>query len=201
MRVTIGEKEFKVKVAESDASRKRGLKGVTKMPKDSGLCLKFQSEQDVPITMKGMKIPIDIIFSRQGKVQEVRSAGIDSDDILISAPSDLVIEVNRGEAAGIRTGDKVELLGAKQKDGTIVMASGGVAAKPGEMQVLDEDGKNQMNIKGNERIYSRKHTTKLVKLATKADESKEDKDYKKLGKAMVDIIHEQDTQEQEYVEN
>ena len=201
MKLKVGNKEFDVKVAELDKDRKNGLKGVTKMPGSSGLVLSYAEVCVVPITMKGMRIPIDIVFSRGGKVQEVRTASIDSEDIMIDGPSDLVLEINKGASDGIKPGDDVSWLGEKKEDGTIVMASGGVAAKKGEMQVLDEDGKNQMNIKGNERIYSRKHTAQLIKLAKTAEESKDDKDYKKLGKVMVSIIIKQDTQEQEYVES
>lgn len=200
MKVKIGNNEFEVKVASSEANRRKGLKGISKMPKGSGLVLSFSEEQVVPITMRGMKFPIDIIFSRGGKVQEVRSASIDSPDIIIEGPSDLILEVNRGEASGIKPGDEVSWVGEKS-EGVITMASGGVAAKEGQMHVLDEDGKNQMNIKGNERIFSRKHTEKLIKLATKADSTKDDVDYKKLGKAMVDMLIKQDTQEQEYVKS
>jgi len=199
MKVKIGNNEYDIKVASSEAKRKKGLKGVTKLPKGSGLVLSFSEEQVVPITMKGMKIPLDIIFSRGGKVQEIRSASIDSPDIIIDGPSDFILEINRGEANGIKTGDEVNWVGEKSEDGIITMASGGVAAKEGQMHVLDEDGKNQMNIKGNERIFSRLHTAKLVKLATKADDTKEDSDYKKLGKAIVDMLIKQDTQDQEYV--
>jgi uncharacterized membrane protein (UPF0127 family) len=199
MKVKIGNNEYDVKVASSEAKRKKGLKGIKELPKGSGLVLSFSEEQVVPITMRGMKIPLDIIFSKGGKVQEVRSASIDSADIMIEGPSDLILEINRGEATGIKPGDEISWVGEKSEDGTIVMASGGVAAKEGQMHVLDEDGKNQMNIKGNERIFSRKHTERLIKLATKADSTKDDVDYKKLGKAMVEMIIKQDTQEQEYV--
>lgn len=201
MKLKIGKLEFNVKIAESDRSRKKGLKGVTKMPKGSGLVLSYSKEQETPITMEGMKIPIDIVFSRNGKVQEVRKADIGDDDIVTGNPSDLILEVNSGEAKDIKTGDSVEWVGEKNEDGTITMASGGIAAKNNQMQVLDENGKNQMNIRGSERIFSRKHTDKLVKLATNAKESGANGDFKKLGKAMVDIILKQDTQEQEYTKN
>lgn len=201
MKIKVGNKEFSVKVASSDASRKQGLKGITKIPEGSGLVLSYEKEQVVPITMSGMKIPIDIVFSRGGKVQEIVSASIESPEILIEGPSDLVLEINKGEGAGIKTGDTISWVGEKNDDGTITMASGGIAAKSDEMQVLDEDGNNQMNIKGNERIFSRKHTVRLFDLAKKADESGLDTDYKKLGKTMVDIIVTQDTQDQEYTKD
>ncbi len=199
MKITVGNKEFAVKVAGTEANRKQGLKGVANLPKGHGLALSFDKEQNVPITMEGMKIPLDIIFSRSGKVQDIQTASVGGPDISIEGPSDLILEVNRGEGSGIKTGDDIAWVGEKSDDGLITMAAGGVVAEPGKMHVLDEDGKNQMNIKGNERIYSRPHTKKLIVLAKKADESKADADYKKLGKAMMDIIHTQDTQQQEYV--
>jgi uncharacterized membrane protein (UPF0127 family) len=201
MKLKVGNKDFTVKVASEDKSKSRGLKGITKMPKGYGLVLSYDTERVVPITMEGMKIPIDIIFSRGGKVQEIVQASVGGPEIVIGAPSDLVLEVNRGDSVGIKSGDEIDWVGEKNADGRITMASGGIAAKDGQMHVLDEDGKNQMNIKGNERIFSRKHTSKLISLASKADESKEDKDYKKLGNFMVDIINIQDTQEQEYAKN
>ncbi len=200
MKLKVGDKEFNVKVASSDANRKKGLKGIKKVPKGHGLVLSYSKEQLVPITMKGVKCPLDIVFARGGKVHEVRKAPVNASDIVLEHPSDLVLEINMGEGDGIRTGDEISWVGDMDKNGTVTMATGGVAAKKNQMHVLDEDGKNQMNLKGEERIYSRPHTSKLVKLAVKADKTKDNKDYKKLGNAMVKIIHEQDTQEQEYVE-
>lgn len=69
------------------------------------------------------------------------------------------------------------------------------------MHVLDENGKVQTNIEGDERIFSRKHTAKLLELAEKAHSSEADNDYKKLGMAMMRMIDKQDTQEQEYVDS
>jgi len=50
------------------------------------------------------------------------------------------------------------------------------------MLVIGSDGKPQMQIVGGERIFSRRSTKVLIKKAKKADKSKEDKDYKALGK-------------------
>ena len=201
MKLTVGKKVFKVKVATTPESQKKGLLGVKpgSMPKDAGLVLKYDIATPVTITMKGMKFPIDVVFIRDEKVQSVVPAHPDQEDININDVSTCVLEVPLGSASGIKKGDKVEWAGEKQKDGTIEMAEGGVPAAKGTMHVLDENGKVQSNIQGDERIFSRKHTERLISLAEKASTSKTDNDYKKLGMAMMQMIDKQDTQEQEYV--
>jgi uncharacterized membrane protein (UPF0127 family) len=201
MKLKVGDKEFKVKVAKTPETRQKGLLGVKagSMPKDAGLVLKFDQATPVTITMKGMKFPIDVIFIRDLKVQKIVAAQPDQEDININDVSDLVLEVPEGSSAGIKPGDVVDWTGEKKEDGTIQMADGGVTAADGAMQVLDENGKVQTNIQGDERIFSRKHTAKLCDLAESAHKSKSNNDYKKLGMAMMRMIDKQDTQEQEYV--
>jgi hypothetical protein len=57
-----------------------------------------------------------------------------------------------------------------------------------------------MGLFGGERIVSRKETVVLIKKALKANASKEDKDYKALGKYMFKVIKGQDSREPEYVD-
>ena len=67
------------------------------------------------------------------------------------------------------------------------------------MKVLAPDGTTQMHLEGGERIVSRRETVVLIKKALKAEESKEDKDYKALGKYIFKVLKGQDTREPEYV--
>jgi uncharacterized membrane protein (UPF0127 family) len=202
MKLKIGNKEFMVKVASTPEAKTKGLLGVKagSMPKNAGLVLKYDQATPINITMVGMKFPIDIIFVRNDAVQKVMPADIGDENIVINDVSDFVVEVPQGSGIGIKKGDKVEWTGEKKEDGTIEKAEGGVvAAAEGAMHVLDENGKVQGNIEGDERIFSRKHTEALCSLAEKAFESKSNNDYKKLGMAMMRMIDKQDTQEQEYV--
>ena len=201
MKLTVGNKEFKVKIASTPEALRKGLLGVKpgSMPKDAGLVLRFEIDTPVTITMKGMKFPIDVVFIRNNRVQKVVSLEPNQPDININDVSTWVLEVPKGSADGIKPRDKVEMVGEKKKDGTIEMAEGGVTAAKGTMHVLDENGKVQSNIQGDERIFSRKHTERLISLADKASTSKTNNDYKKLGMAMMQMIDKQDTQEQEYV--
>ena len=68
------------------------------------------------------------------------------------------------------------------------------------MKVLNPEGETQMELFGGERIVSRRETLVLIKKALKANISKEDKDYKALGKYMFKIIKGQDERKPEYVE-
>jgi hypothetical protein len=56
------------------------------------------------------------------------------------------------------------------------------------MKVLSPDGTVQMHLEGGERIVSRKETVVLIKKALKAASSKEDKDYKALGKYIFKVL-------------
>jgi hypothetical protein len=77
------------------------------------------------------------------------------------------------------------------------MVEGGLVPE-GELHVLDEDGKIQMNVAGNERVFSRIHTKQLYNLAVKAQEPT---DYRRLGRAMVRMITRQNTQKPQFSKN
>lgn len=203
MKLKIGDKEFAVKIAETPEAQVQGLNKVKpgSMPKNAGLVFKHHKPKHIEMTMVEMKFDIDIIFVLEGTVQQVISAHKGEDNIKIDDKSDMVVEVPQGSAEGIIPGDIVEWVGEKKEDGTIEKAEGGVIAAEGAMHVLDENGKVQTNIIGDERIFSRKHTDTLCKLAEIAFKSEDDDDYKKLGMAMMRMINKQDTQEQQYVKD
>jgi hypothetical protein len=143
--------------------------------------------------MSDMKFPLDLVFIRDGKVVKVTSAQNGDPDVKPGVLYDDVLEVNFGDASSIKKGDEVTTVGEKKEDGTVEMVEGDIPAE-GARHVLDEDGKVQANLLGEERIFSRKDTAKLMKLA-------KEKKYKAIGKAVVAMIHRQDTQEPEYAAN
>lgn len=193
MKIRIGNKEFEVRVGENDSENRIGLSETDKLPKGEGFAMKFNGSESIPINMMGMAFPIDIIFSLDGKVTKIITAKPDQEGIDINQPSDLIIEVNAGEASDIKAKDEITFIGKKNEDGTVEMAEGGLAAVGGR-HVLDEDGKNQMNLVGEERIFSRKATKRMFDLA-KANK------YKKLGKFAITEIRAQDDRPEEYAEN
>ena len=193
MRIKIGSKEFEVKVAENENESIIGLSQTEFLPEGEGFAMKFDGTEIIPINMDGMKFSIDVIFSLDGKVTKVVTVDPEGPEVFTKQPSDLIVEVNAGEASGIKIKDDIAFVGKKNEDGTVEMAEGGLKII-GNRQVLDEDGKNQMNLKGGERIFSRVSTNKMFEYA-KA------KEYKKLGRYVIKEIWKQDNRPNEYAKN
>lgn len=144
----------------------------------------FDPPEDVQFWMKDVEIPLDIIFIDEDqeviKVQE----GIPNDETFIEASNvAYVLEVNAG--SGIQVGDEMDL---------------GEEDKGPVMKVLAPDGSDQYELWGGERIFSRRNTKILVKKAKKADLSRDDKDYKSLGRYIFKCIKVQDERSPEYVQ-
>ena len=68
------------------------------------------------------------------------------------------------------------------------------------MKVLAPDGSTQMELEGGERIVSRRETKILIKKAKKADKTKNDSDYKALGRYIFKVFKKQDARDPEYVD-
>lgn len=133
--------------------------------------------------MKDIDIPLDIIFINDDeeviKVQE----GAPNDETLIEAENvAYVLEVNAN--SGIQVGDELDL--EKEEKGPV-------------MKVLAQDGSDQYELWGGERIFSRRNTKVLIKKAKKANFTQDDKDYKALGRYIFKCIKTQDTRDPEYV--
>ena len=193
MRVKVGDKIYTVNVADTDETRAVGLSQTPKMKKGEGLLMVFNSKADWPIRMSDMSFPLSLIFINDDKVVKMRTARNGGKDITPGVEYDKVLEVNLGDTAGVRKGVPLESVGEKSDDGTIKMADGGLPQE-GARHVLDENGNIQGNLVGSERIFSRKDTAKLYKLA-------KEKKFKELGLAMVKMLHTQNTQPPAYAEN
>ena len=143
----------------------------------------FDPPEDVQFWMKDVEIPLDIIFIDEDqevvKVQE----GIPNDETMIEAPRvAYVLEVNAN--SGIQVGDELDL--EEDNKGPV-------------MKVLAQDGSDQYELWGGERIFSRRNTKVLIKKAKKANFTQEDKDYKALGRYIFKCIKTQDARDPEYV--
>lgn len=192
MIIQIHNKEYNVKEATTEEEKTKGLQGVTELGENEGMLFYMDNEQSQQVfTMKGMKIPIDIIFINQDQEVVYVAENCQSDDEnIVSSTENLqegdyieyVLEVNAN--SGIKVGDELEFEEEKEP----------------VMKVLAQDGSTQTSLWGGERIFSRVHTKVLIKKAKKADISKDDKDYKALGKYMFKCIKSQDTREPEYVQ-
>lgn len=62
MKVKIGNKEYKVKIASTDEEKAKGLQGVESLPEDEGMLFIYEEPQTVGFWMEDTEIPLDIIF-------------------------------------------------------------------------------------------------------------------------------------------
>ena len=183
--IKIGNQEYDVLLAKSEDQKKQGLQFFKNLPKDEGILFYINEDNPIETTfhMHNVPFPIDMIFlDDEFKVLDVKRGNPEEDNI--KGIASYVLEVNVD--SGIKEGDEAEL----DEEDTHKYV----------MKVLDQDGKAQMLLESGERIVSRRETVVLIKKALKAFTSKEDKDYKALGKYMFKVIKGQDSRKPEYVE-
>ena len=184
MKIEIGDKEYNVTCARTEEERIKGLQGVTELKDDAGMLFFFEEPQTVGFWMKDTKVPLDIIFiSEDMEVISVYQGEPENENIAEEDNVKFVLEVNQG--SGIEEGDELDI----EEDEELP-----------KMKVIAPDGSTQMELEGGERIFSRKNTRTLIRMAKRASKSKEDKDYKALGKKMFTYLKQQDEREPEYVE-
>lgn len=62
---------FKLHIADSVATRMRGLGGATRLAGDEGLLIRFPFPFFWPIWMRGMRFPIDVLWLRHGRIVDM----------------------------------------------------------------------------------------------------------------------------------
>ena len=185
--IKLGGQEYDIFIAKSEEQKQKGLQYFKSLPKDEGML--FVINESTPVEtffhMHNVKFPLDMIFmDDEFKVLDVKRGNPEDDKI--EGIASYVLEVNAD--SGIKVGDEADLDDDDED------------YEPYVMKVLAPDKTSQMNLKGGERIVSRKETKILIKKALKAYSSKEDKDYKSLGKYMFKVLKGQDERKPEYVE-
>lgn len=121
--VTISGKEIDVTVARTPGDREKGLGGVSTLDSESGMIFVFENPESPQVFwMKGMLIPIDIIWIKDGKIVKIDK------NIPVPVPNtpdtklktysagqivDYVLEVNAGfsDKNSFKTGDSVTFSG------------------------------------------------------------------------------------------
>ena len=171
MKVEINDKEYDVKVATTSDEMSKGLQNVKELPEDEGMLFIFEEPQTVGFWMKDTEIPLDIIFIDEDlEVLSIYKGQPNNQDIVEEDNVKYVLELNIN--SGVSVGDEVEL--EDEDDNEI-----------GKMIVLTSNGESQMELEGGERIFSRKKYKNINQTSKKADVSKSDSDYKRLGKKHV----------------
>ena len=107
-----GRHTFEVEIADTDASRERGLMDRRYMAPDHGMLFEFTSDEPESFWMKNTYIPLDMIFiSPSGVVTHIAANAEPLSERVIPSggPCIAVLELNGGTAAsiGLKVGDKV----------------------------------------------------------------------------------------------
>lgn len=188
--IQINNKVYKVQEAHTDQEKEKGLQGVQQLPEDEGMLFYFDPPQEVAMWMKNTLIPLDIIFINEDmEVISVTKGEPNNEDLIIEQDVAYVLEVNQN--SGIEEGDELDIEDDEDEEDD---------DNPPVMRVLAQDGSSQMDLWGGERIFSRKNTVVLIRKAKKADLTKDDKDFKALGRYMFKCIKGQDERPPEYVD-
>lgn len=192
--IQIEDKTYNVQVVESEDEKVQGLSNTEELPLN-GMLFDYSSDPQSELTFNtiDMNYPIDIIFINSNyEVTAVELGEPKSDEIIecIADEDESIIYVLETNAnSGIKVGDEFEIEDEDVDDDEV-----------NKMYIIGSDGNPQFELVGGERIFSRIHTRKLIKLAKRANKSKKDSDYKKLGKTLFKFIEIQNTQEPEYVD-
>ena len=110
----IGAKEINIQIADNDEERSKGLSGVTSLGKSEGMLFVFDSKDVTPsFWMKGMKIPLDIIWIDDGKIVKIdNNVPFSNQEKLYTPgqPIDYVLEVNVGfsDKNSLKIGDAID---------------------------------------------------------------------------------------------
>ena len=182
--IKLGGQEYDIFIAKSEEQKRQGLQNFKSLPNDEGML--FVINESNPIEtffhMHNVPFPLDLVFmDDEFRVLDVKRGNPEDDKI--EGIASYVLEINAD--SGIKPGDEAEY---DDEDSHKYV-----------MKVLDPEGKTQMNLLGGERIVSRRETLVLIRKALKAYNSKEDKDYKALGKYIFKVIKGQDSRPAEYV--
>lgn len=184
IKIKLGDKEYNVKEAKTQEEKEKGLMNVKELPSNEGMIFYYDEPDFVEIWMKNTLIPLDIIYINEDQEVIAVEHGQPEDDTLLGHNDTMyVVEVNQG--SNIKEGDTLEFL----DDDDYVM------------QVLKQDGTSQMDLKGGERIVSRRETKIIIRKAKKALDSHSENDYKSLGKYIFKVFKKQDERKPDYVES
>ncbi|PJF11212.1 DUF192 domain-containing protein [Pseudorhodobacter sp. MZDSW-24AT] len=107
-----GQARFTVEVADTDASRSRGLMHRESMARSAGMLFIYESPRRATFWMKNTLIPLDMIFADpSGRVTKVHANAIPQDLTTIDGGEGVkfVLEINGGLAARLGIAEGAEM--------------------------------------------------------------------------------------------
>jgi hypothetical protein len=108
-----GVRRFTVEIADTDATRERGLMYRRHLTADQGMLFDFKTPQPVAFWMKNTVIPLDMLFiAPDGRVVSIARNATPMSETPIPSGGDVlgVLEIRGGRAAeiGAQPGDRVQ---------------------------------------------------------------------------------------------
>lgn len=186
-KLTINGEEYDIYIAKSKEQKERGLRGVLHLDKDEGMFFVIDENepQETIFNTIGMNFPIDMLFlDDEFKILDIKRDQTPGKE-QIKGIASYVIELAAN--SGISENADIDLDDEESHKYT--------------MAILGSDNKPQAFLESGERIVSRRETVILIKKALKANNTKDDKDYKALGKYIFKVIKGQDERPAEYVKS
>jgi len=108
--ITIGEDQWAVDVAISQAELEQGLGGLASIPAGAGMLFDLTTPQAIEVTTEPMLFNIDIIFISEGLlVVDIESNVAPGHLVSEATPVRYFLEVNAGEASDVSVGDNVTI--------------------------------------------------------------------------------------------
>jgi hypothetical protein len=152
--------------------------------------------------MKDTTIPLLICFiNESGKVISVHQGQPMSEEMITESSEFVAYVIEVGINEQIKPGDQTSLgeqnINEEDESEEDIHPELGV----NRLYVYGSDGSVQAELQGGERIFSRKSSKVIIAKAKRAYASKEDKDYKALGRYIFKEMDAQDNRDPEYVEN
>lgn len=192
--VEINGKTYNLLHLTTEEEKETGLQNVIEMESNEGALFDYSDEpqEELSFWMKDTEIPLLICFiNEDGEVISVHKGEPLSEEPIVESSEYIayVIEVNVNE--NIKEGDQTSL--GQEDDYPDVEVN--------RLHIYGSDGNVQAVLQGGERIFSRKSTRVIIRKAKKAYMTKEDKDYKALGRYVFKEMKAQDERPAEYVNN
>lgn len=193
IKLTINNKEYNISIADTPELRSKGYQGATTISDDEGILFIFSEdeiEEGISMWMKDTPVALDIVFiDEDWEVIDVADGEPLNETLITEEDAIYVLEVKAN--SGIEIGDYIDLSALVEDEDddetpTII--------------VLDNDGTSQMELVGGERIFSRKNTKTIIKMAKRALKSQSDAHFKALGNKVFAYIKGQDERKPEFVE-
>ena len=206
--VQIGNNVYNLLVATTEEEKEKGLMGIEELPDNEGMLFDYSDEPQAELSfwMKNVDIPLDIIFVNQDGVVISVKQGIPNSEEYITEDSEFiscVIELNAN--SGVKAGDKTDLFSEINNINEEIEDEDEEDTHPelnvNRLYVYGSDGEVQAELQGGERIFSRKSSKVIIAKAKRAYVSKENKDYKALGRYIFKEMDAQDNRAPEYVNN